>query len=81
MTVEIGYALLSATFAAGLALGAVSGPALLFHLPLPVEKVLITAGYCWPPRSSRYAWSRCSSASAARLKTHPSHPGRTNPDS
>ncbi len=41
MTVEIGYALLSAAFAAAVVFGAVAGPALLFALPDPVERALL----------------------------------------
>ncbi|MFJ2902327.1 DUF6332 family protein [Streptomyces sp. NPDC087212] len=40
MTVEIGYAVLSAAFAAAVVYGAVAGPALLFALPAPMEHAL-----------------------------------------
>ncbi len=41
MTVEIGYALLSATLAAALTLGAVAGPTVLFTLPRWAEIALL----------------------------------------
>ncbi len=44
ITVEIGYALVSAAFAAAVALGAVAGPALLFELPDVVETWLLRGG-------------------------------------
>ncbi|MGW2823830.1 DUF6332 family protein [Streptomyces sp. NPDC001443] len=44
ITVEIGYALCSAAFAAALVFGAVAGPALLFELPVGWEKLLLRAG-------------------------------------
>ncbi|WP_129310993.1 DUF6332 family protein [Streptomyces sp. L2] len=43
-TVEIGYALLSAGFAAAVVFGAVAGPALLFALPHLLEAVLLRLG-------------------------------------
>ncbi|MEU3411697.1 MULTISPECIES: DUF6332 family protein [unclassified Streptomyces] len=44
MTVEIGYALVSALFAAAVLFGAVAGPALLLDLPGPLSKVLLRLG-------------------------------------
>ncbi|MET9367331.1 DUF6332 family protein [Streptomyces griseoflavus] len=44
ITVEIGYALVSAAFAAAVVLGAVAGPALLFELPDAVETSLLRGG-------------------------------------
>ncbi|MGV9940431.1 DUF6332 family protein [Streptomyces sp. NPDC003401] len=49
ITVEIGYALLSAAFAAAVLFGAVAGPALLFALPDTLEKVLLRAGLALSP--------------------------------
>ncbi|MEU0052786.1 DUF6332 family protein [Streptomyces sp. NPDC006184] len=43
-TVEIGYALVSAAFAAAVLFGAVAGPALLFHLPPLPTTVLLRLG-------------------------------------
>ncbi|MER6012226.1 DUF6332 family protein [Streptomyces bluensis] len=44
ITVEIGYALFSAAFAAAVVFGVVAGPALLFALPLGVERMLVLFG-------------------------------------
>lgn len=44
ITVEIGYALVSAAFAAAVVLGTVAGPALLFELPGVVETLLVRGG-------------------------------------
>ncbi|MEU0112684.1 DUF6332 family protein [Streptomyces bobili] len=49
ITVEIGYALLSAAFAAAVLFGAVAGPALLFELPGTVERVLLRVGLIGVP--------------------------------
>ncbi|OQD56904.1 hypothetical protein BM536_005900 [Streptomyces phaeoluteigriseus] len=49
ITVEIGYAVLSAAFAAAVLFGAVAGPALLFELPATVEKVLLHVGLTVTP--------------------------------
>ncbi|TLQ47340.1 DUF6332 family protein [Streptomyces marianii] len=43
MTVEIGYALLSAAFAAAVVFGAIAGPKLVFAMPYAVERGLIPA--------------------------------------
>ncbi|WP_228034082.1 DUF6332 family protein, partial [Streptomyces spongiae] len=44
ITVEIGYALFSAAFAAAAVFGVVAGPALLFALPGGVERALVLCG-------------------------------------
>ncbi|MGG8406733.1 DUF6332 family protein [Streptomyces sp. 12297] len=44
ITVEIGYALFSAVFAAALVFGAVAGPALFFSLGSRVESLLAGVG-------------------------------------
>ncbi|MDN3270304.1 DUF6332 family protein [Streptomyces sp. MA15] len=44
ITVEIGYALCSAAFAAAVVFGAMAGPALLFALPGTAESVLVRGG-------------------------------------
>ncbi|MEV6805141.1 DUF6332 family protein [Streptomyces sp. NPDC051132] len=44
MTVEIGYALVSAGFAAAVLFGAVAGPALLFDLPALPATILLRLG-------------------------------------
>ncbi|MEU9286039.1 DUF6332 family protein [Streptomyces sp. NPDC048275] len=81
MTVEIGYALFSAAFAAAVVFGTVYGPALLFDLPGTVDKVLLASGLFLAallfPLRVVTVLVRFGRESAAR----PSHPGRTNPDS
>ncbi|MDK1348855.1 DUF6332 family protein [Streptomyces sp. 378] len=49
ITVEIGYALCSAAFAAAVVFGAVAGPALLFDLPGTPERLLLRAGLVLAP--------------------------------
>jgi hypothetical protein len=44
ITVEIGYALAGAAFAAAVLFGVLAGPALLFDLPTTLEKVLRVTG-------------------------------------
>ncbi|GAA3155907.1 hypothetical protein GCM10010521_49750 [Streptomyces rameus] len=78
-TVEIGYALVSAAFAAAVLFGAVAGPALLFSLPGPLSKVL-------PPLGVTVAAVVFVARVVAvlvrfRHASQPSQPGRTNPDS
>jgi hypothetical protein len=79
ITVEIGYALCSAVFAAAVVFGAVAGPALFFDLPELVETTLLRTGV-----------AVAAALSAARVisvllrfgrRAQPSQPGRTNPDS
>ncbi|MFI0509293.1 DUF6332 family protein [Streptomyces sp. WSLK1-5] len=80
ITVEIGYALCSALFAAAVLFGAVAGPALLFELPGTVEKLLLRAGL-----------TIACVVFAVRVvvvlvrfrpqRPQPSQPGRTSPDS
>ncbi|MFF4486483.1 DUF6332 family protein [Streptomyces sp. NPDC001544] len=78
-TVEIGYALLSAVLVAGVAFGAVGGPALLFDLPRMLSTVLLRVG-----------GTLAALAFVARVvgvlvsfgqRAQPSQPGRTSPDS
>ncbi|MEU7562553.1 DUF6332 family protein [Streptomyces eurythermus] len=49
VTVEIGYALVSAAFAAAVLFGAVAGPALLFDLPHLLSTVLFRLGLVVAP--------------------------------
>ncbi|KOG39816.1 DUF6332 family protein [Streptomyces resistomycificus] len=49
ITVEIGYALVSAAFVAAVLFGAVAGPALLFALPHTVELLLLRVGLVLAP--------------------------------
>ena len=81
ITVEIGYALFSAAFAAAVALGAVSGPALLFDLPFPVEKFLITAGIMLAVALFAVRVVTVLIRFGRAAGAQPNHPGRTNPDS
>ncbi|MFJ4201022.1 DUF6332 family protein [Streptomyces sviceus] len=80
VTVEIGYALCSALFAAAVLFGAVAGPALLFELPGTVEKLLLRAGLTIAPV---LFVARVVSVLVRfrRARPQPSQPGRTNPDS
>ncbi|MDN3025743.1 DUF6332 family protein [Streptomyces sp. S.PB5] len=82
VTVEIGYALFSAAFAAAVVFGALAGPALLFDLPPTVEKVLIRVGLGIAPvlfmARVISVLLRFRHEDAA---PQPSQPGRTSPDS
>lgn len=80
ITVEIGYALCSALFAAAVLFGAVAGPALLFELPGSVETVLLHVGIALAPV---LFLARVISVLMRfrREVDQPSQPGRTNPDS
>ncbi|WP_406002869.1 DUF6332 family protein [Streptomyces sp. NBC_00829] len=44
ITVEIGYALLSACFLGAVVFATIAGPAAVWHLPLAVEKLLLVTG-------------------------------------
>ncbi|NEA98994.1 DUF6332 family protein [Streptomyces sp. SID13726] len=80
ITVEIGYALFSALFAAAVLFGAVAGPALLFQLPHTVELLLLRVGLVLAPV---LFLARVISV-LMRFRqdgAQPSQPGRTNPDS
>ncbi|MFD9390134.1 DUF6332 family protein [Streptomyces sp. NPDC060000] len=79
ITVEIGYALLSAAFAAAVLFGAVAGPALLFELPAVAEKLLLRAGLALAP--AVFAVRVVSVLVRLRTASQPSQPGRTSPDS
>jgi hypothetical protein len=79
MTVEIGYALFSAAFAAAVLFGAVAGPAYLFELPSTVELLLVRVGLVLAPV---LFFARVISVLVRfRQDPQPSQPGRTNPDS
>ncbi|MGI5452485.1 DUF6332 family protein [Streptomyces sp. CA-249302] len=77
--VEVGYALVSAVFAAAVVFGAVAGPALLFDLPATVEGVLLRAGLALAP--VLFVARVVSVLARFRRGLQPSQPGRTNPDS
>jgi hypothetical protein len=44
ITVEIGYALFNAALLGALVLAAIAGPAAVWHLPHPVEDLLVRTG-------------------------------------
>ena len=80
MTVEIGYALVSAAFVAAVLFGAVAGPAFLFELPGAVETLLVRGALVLAPvvffvRVATVLYRYRQGA------VQPSQPGRTNPDS
>ncbi|AXE84026.1 MULTISPECIES: DUF6332 family protein [unclassified Streptomyces] len=79
ITVEIGYALCSAAFAAAVVFGAVAGPALLFDLPDTPESLLLRAGMVLAP--VLFAVRVVSVLVRFRSAAQPSQPGRTSPDS
>ncbi|WP_329214032.1 DUF6332 family protein [Streptomyces sp. NBC_01485] len=83
ITVEIGYALCSAVFAAAVLFGAVAGPALLFELPDLAEKSLLRAGLVLAPLvfTARVISVLLRFRREAGPAAQPSQPGRTNPDS
>ncbi|AKJ14801.1 hypothetical protein ABB07_33505 [Streptomyces incarnatus] len=78
-TVETGYALVSAAFAAAVLFGAVAGPALLFDLPHPLSLVLLRLGTAVAPVV--FVARVISVLVRFRQAGQPSQPGRTNPDS
>ncbi|MEU9339774.1 DUF6332 family protein [Streptomyces sp. NPDC048278] len=79
ITVEIGYALCSAVFAAVVVFGAVAGPALLFQLPGGLERTLPVAGAVLA--GVLFLARVVSVLVRFRRPDQPSQPGRTNPDS
>ncbi|MEU6139433.1 DUF6332 family protein [Streptomyces sp. NPDC047081] len=79
LVVEVGYALVSAVFAAAVVFGAVAGPALLFDLPDTVEGVLLRTGLALAP--VLFVVRVVSVLVRFRRGPQPSQPGRTNPDS
>ncbi|GAA3291753.1 DUF6332 family protein [Streptomyces cinereospinus] len=78
ITVEIGYALCSAAFAAAVVLGAVAGPAWLFDLPRVVERSLMHAGLVLGP--VLFVVRAVAVLVRFRHATRPSRAGRTGPD-
>jgi hypothetical protein len=79
MTVEAGYALVSAVFAAGVVFGAVAGPALLFDLPDLLSTLLLRVGLTLAPLV--FVARVVSVLVRFRRGAQPSQPGRTSPDS
>ncbi|WP_225833394.1 DUF6332 family protein [Streptomyces sp. NK08204] len=78
-TVEIGYALVSAAFAAAVVFGAVAGPALLFDLPRLLGAALLRLGLAAVPVV--FMARVVSVLVRFRQAGQPSQPGRTSPDS
>ncbi|MGW7821507.1 DUF6332 family protein [Streptomyces puniciscabiei] len=78
-TVETGYALVSAAFAAAVLFGAVAGPALLFDLPHLLSLILLRLGTAVAPVV--FVARVISVLVRFRQAGQPSQPGRTSPDS
>ncbi|MFD3587786.1 DUF6332 family protein [Streptomyces sp. NPDC058683] len=79
ITVEIGYALCSAVFAAAVVFGAVAGPALFFDLPGRLERALPLVGVAL---ATVVFLARVVSVLVRfQRSSQPSQPGRTSPDS
>ncbi|MFJ3309903.1 DUF6332 family protein [Streptomyces sp. NPDC086549] len=79
VTVEFGYALVSAAFAAAVVFGAVAGPALLFDLPFLLSALLLRSGLVLA--AVVFAARVVSVLVRFRRGPQPSQPGRTSPDS
>lgn len=79
ITVEIGYALCSAAFAAAVLFGAVAGPGYVFALPAGLRDVLVGSGavLAGVVFLGRVVSVLLRFGSGAQ----PSQPGRTSPDS
>ncbi|MFF9624415.1 DUF6332 family protein [Streptomyces griseosporeus] len=87
ITVEIGYALFSAAFAAALLFGAVAGPAYVFRLPAGVRDTLLGLGAVLAAAlfAARVVTVLVRFRQVRDLerggRVQPSQPGRTSPDS
>lgn len=77
--VEVGYALCSALFAAGVVFAALAGPAWLFDLPGTAESLLVLGGKV--AAVVLFVARVISVLVRFRRSAQPSQPGRTNPDS
>ncbi|KOV57226.1 DUF6332 family protein [Streptomyces sp. MMG1121] len=78
-TVETGYALVSAGFAAAVLFGALAGPSLLFELPRSLETASLWTGLVVAPVV--FVARVVSVLVRFRRAAQPSQPGRTSPDS
>ncbi|GAA2218577.1 DUF6332 family protein [Streptomyces nogalater] len=78
-TVETGYALVSAAFAAAVLFGAVAGPALLFDLPGLLSTVLFRLGLALAPLV--FMARVVSVLTRFRWPPQPGRPDRPGPDS
>lgn len=79
MTVEIGYALFSAAFAAAVLFGAIVGPAFVFDVSDAARDAL--AGVGAAVAVVLFLARVVSVLTRFRQESQPSQPGRTNPDS
>ncbi|MFF1476953.1 DUF6332 family protein [Streptomyces sp. NPDC058301] len=84
LTVEIMYAVVTASLAAALAFGAVAGPVFLFELRHPARGLLLLAGsaaavLAFVSRTVHVLWRF--SYAGDEAPRQPSQPGRTRPDS
>ncbi|MGW2887624.1 DUF6332 family protein [Streptomyces griseoruber] len=79
ITVEMGYALFSAAFAAVVVFCAVTGPVLLFELPESVVRLLLGAGLVLA--AVLFVVRVVSVLRRFSRAVQPSQPGRTRPDS
>ena len=83
ITIEIGYALCSALFAAAVVFGAIGGSGYALELPHALRRVLLLIGGGSPSSCSSGGRARAValSVSGGRGPRQPSQPGRTSPDS
>ena len=85
ITVETGYALVSAVLVAAVAFGAIAGPKLLFAMPYTAERGLLISGVRGGRgrlRGARRDRAVALSRPGRPIKPgQPSQPGRTSPDS
>ena len=79
ITVEIGYALCSAAFAAAVVFGAVVGPVFVFDLPDGARRALVGVGAT--VAAVLFVVRVVSVLVRFRPSAQPSQPGRTSPDS
>ncbi|MEV8086789.1 DUF6332 family protein [Streptomyces nigra] len=79
ITVEIGYALCSAVFAAAVVFGALVGPVFVFDLPDGVRRTLVGVGAT--VAAVLFVVRVVSVLMRFRPGAQPSQPGRTSPDS
>ncbi|POX49271.1 DUF6332 family protein [Streptomyces sp. Ru72] len=81
ITVEIGYALCSAAFAAALVFGAVAGPAFVFGLSGGTRHPLVVSGAAVASVLFVVRVVSVLVRFGRGVGAQPSHPGRTSPDS
>ncbi|MFF4209496.1 DUF6332 family protein [Streptomyces sp. NPDC001796] len=81
ITVEIGYALCSAVFAAALVFGVVAGPAFAFGLPGGTRHMLVVPGIAVASVLFAVRVVSVLVRFGRGVGAQPSQPGRTSPDS